>query len=312
MHRIIFADAVEGLKQLPDESVDTCVTSPPYYGLRDYGADGQIGLEKTPNEYIGRLIEVFREVKRVLKPDGTAWVNLGDCYAGTGSKGDYKDPKNASGRNGQSVSVTQNVEGIKPKDLIGIPWMFAFAMRDDGWYLREDIIWAKPNPMPESVRDRCTRSHEYIFLFSKSRKYYYNAEAIAERAKYDGRKDTRMKDSKKYANSGASQTISGKGHERWKWKDGVAIKNKRDVWTIPTKPFSGAHFATYPPDLIEPCILAGSPRGGVVLDPFCGSGTTIMVAEQNGRDGIGIELNRDYEPIIWERITKGGQMKMPM
>ena len=336
MNRVIFADAVEGLKQLSDESVDCCVTSPPYYGLRDYGADGQIGLEKTPTEYIERLIEVFREVKRVLKPEGTAWVNLGDSYAGSG-KGAAQYPENAKKyKQGTShgmlgaestTKLPKHFDNIKAKDLIGIPWMFAFAMRDDGWYLRQDIIWAKPNPMPESVRDRCTKSHEYIFLFSKSAKYYFDCEAIAEataestneRLKQDidnqagsdrvqGKTNGPMKavapryGEKKYTETPDSfyRTKSGNAY------DYRPMRNKRDVWTVTTKPFKGAHFAVYPPDLIEPCILAGCPEGGTVLDPFCGSGTTLMVAEHYGRNGIGVELNKDYEPIIYDRISQIG------
>ena len=325
MNRVIFADAVEGLKQLSDESVDCCVTSPPYYGLRDYGADGQIGLEKTPTEYIERLIEVFREVKRVLKPEGTAWVNLGDTYNGA-KQGNTEVNKNKSVAEANDFKK-EKWGGCKTKDLIGIPWMFAFAMRDDGWYLRQDIIWAKPNPMPESVRDRCTKSHEYIFLFSKSAKYYFDCEAIAEATA----ESTNERLKQDIDNQAGSDRVQGKtngpikavapryGGKKYtetpdsfyRTKSGNAydyrpMRNKRDVWTVTTKPFKGAHFAVYPPDLIEPCILAGCPEGGTVLDPFCGSGTTLMVAEHYGRNGIGVELNKDYEPIIYDRISQIG------
>ena len=333
MNEVLFYDAVTGLQHIPDESVDCCVTSPPYYGLRDYGAEGQIGLEKTPEEYIGRLIEVFREVKRVLKPEGTAWVNLGDSYAGSG-KGAAQYPENAKKyKQGTSrgmlgaestTKLPKHFDNIKAKDLIGIPWMFAFAMRDDGWYLRQDIIWAKPNPMPESVRDRCTRSHEYIFMFSKSRKYYYDAEAVSEPTA----ESTNERLKQDVENQAGSDRVQGKTNGPMKacapryggnkYKDlpnhtksanlyqPTGKRNKRDVWTVTTKGFKGAHFAVYPPDLIEPCILAGCPEGGTVLDPFCGSGTTLMVAEKFGRNGIGIEINENYKDIIYSRISQVG------
>lgn len=325
-------DSLSVLKTLESESVQMCVTSPPYYGLRDYGVDGQIGLEDTPEQFIQKLVDVFREVRRVLKDDGTLWVNIGDSYCGTGDKGNYKDPKYADGRNGQSVSKTKKIDGIKSKDLIGIPWMLAFALRSDGWYLRQDIIWHKPNPMPESVKDRCTKSHEYIFLLSKSPKYYFDHEAIQEIATgYDGRKDTMLKGSHKYENetylpSGVNtQSMAERGHERWKFKNlaekgqapntmhlrravGEAdfvypMRNKRDVWSVSTKPYSGAHFATYPEELILPCILAGSKQGDVVLDPFNGAATTGVVCAKNGREYIGIELNPEYIKISEDRIS---------
>lgn len=275
-------DCLEGLKLLDDKSIDCCVTSPPYYGLRDYGVDGQIGLENTLEEYIKNLVIVFREVKRVLKDEGTLWLNLGDSYAGSG-KG-------------------QVPASLKPKDLMGVPWRVAFALQEDGWYLRQDIIWAKPNPMPESVKDRCTKSHEYIFLLSKNRKYYFDYEAIEEPANYDGRKDTLLKGSPKYEKcvvpGQAGHSMAAKGHERWKKNErGEYVRNKRSVWTIPTKPFKEAHFATYPPDLIKPCILAGCPVGGIVLDPFMGSGTTAQVALELQRNFIGFELNPKYIEI---------------
>lgn len=273
--QVIQGDCLEVLKTLSDNSVDCCITSPPYYGLRDYGVDGQIGLEDTPKEYIQKLVEVFREVKRVLKKEGTLWLNIGDSYCGTGSKGDYKDPKYSDGRNGQAVSLTQKIEGYKQKDLIGIPWMLAFALREDGWYLRQDIVWAKPNPMPEPVQDRCTKSHEYIFLLSKSPKYYFDHEAIQE------------------------DSVSNVGNE---WHP-TEKRNKRDVWMIPVQPTKEAHFATYPEKLVEPCLLAGCPEGGIVLDPFFGSGTTGRVATRFGRNYIGIELNPEYIEIINKRTS---------
>ncbi len=312
---IIFADAISGMKRLADKSIDTCITSPPYFRLRDYGVNGQIGLEDTPEAYIERLVEIFREVRRVLRDDGTLWIVIGDCYAGSG-KGAATYPENAlkykqgtnKGMLGQTVLVSKK-DGIKPKDLIGIPWMLAFALRADGWYLRQDIIWHKPNVMPESVKDRCTKCHEYIFMLSKSRKYYYDYQSIREPALYDGRKDILNKGALKYAdptiriNAPHSLALAGKPHERWVFdENGVAVKNKRDVWKVSTRPFKGAHFATFPIELITPCILAGSRKGGIVLDPFCGSGTTVLAADNLGRRGIGIELNASYRDVIRQRI----------
>ena len=302
---IITGDCLEVLKTLPDAFVDCCVTSPPYYGLRDYGIDGQIGLEETPEAYINRLVDVFHEVKRVLRDDGTLWVNIGDSYCGTGDKGEYKDPKYRDGRNGQAVSIAKNVAGCKHKDLIGIPWMLAFALRKDGWYLRQDIIWHKPNPMPESVRDRCTKSHEYIFLLSKKAHYYFDHEAIQE--------DAICKEDRR----------AGQGHIDYQGKRAenntslgqrsfVSIsdkRNKRDVWSVTTKAMKEAHFATYPEELIKPCILAGSRVGGVVLDPFFGSGTTGRVATSLNREYLGIELNPDYVDI-GERRNKNVQITL--
>lgn len=254
-------DCLQGLKKLPAECVDCCVTSPPYYALRDYGCDGQIGQEDTPQAYIDRLAEVFMEVHRVLKPTGTLWLNIGDSYCGTGSKGDWKDPKNAKGRNGQAVSKTKIVDGCKKKDLIGIPWMLAFRLRDSGWYLRQDIIWHKPNAMPESVTDRCTKSHEYIFLLSKSSKYYFDQKEMQEQAmckavakqknapRYGGNKYTAHADKFYRTKSGNAYVYTG-------------MRNKRDVWSVNTNPELNTHFATYPEELIRPCILAGCPMGG--------------------------------------------------
>ena len=295
-------DALSVLKTLDSESVQMCVTSPPYYGLRDYGEDEQIGLEDTPEQFIQKLVDVFREVRRVLKDDGTLWVNIGDSYCGTGDKGNYKDPKYANGRNGQSVSKTKNIDGIKHKDLIGIPWMLAFALRSDGWYLRQDIIWHKPNPMPESVKDRCTKSHEYLFLLSKSPKYYFDHDSMQEDAVYksaDGRKSPVRYGGKKYteAPDKFNRTKSGNAYNY------NGFRNKRDVWTVSTKPYSGAHFATYPEELILPCILAGSKEGDTVLDPFNGAATTGVVCTKNGREYIGIELNPEYIKISEDRIA---------
>lgn len=288
MDRIIIGDALERLRELPDEIADVCVTSPPYYGLRDYGVDGQVGLEKTPEEYIDRLVQIFREVRRTLKKDGTLWIVIADSYAGSG----------------RGISKKT---GIKNKDLIGIPWMLAFALRTDGWYLRSDIIWNKPNVMPESVKDRCIKCYEHVFMLAKSKTYHFDSEAILVPAHYDGRKETINKGNSKYADkivpgkTPQSQHMAGKPHQRWRFKDGKPVKNRRDVWTVSTRPYKGAHFATFPPELIEPCILAGSRPGGTVLDPFIGSGTTAEVAHRLGRECIGIELNPDYEEFIRQR-----------
>jgi len=294
-------DALETLKQMEDESINCCVTSPPYWGLRDYGVDGQLGLEPTPDEYVANMVEVFREVKRVLRNDGTLWLNLGDCYNGSGGAGG--DYSKGGLKEGQPKYPGRKVATLKPKDLVGIPWMVAFALRADGWWLRSDIIWAKPNPMPESVTDRPTKSHEYIFLLSKSARYYYDADAIKEnsvdpqgsaaRYKYtfSGRDGLIMPD-------GKPQQIAPKGIREFSSK-----RNKRTVWNITTKPFSEAHFATFPPELPEICIKAGCPEGGTVLDPFAGAGTTLYVAEQLGRNSIGIELNPDYCDIIRRRMA---------
>jgi DNA modification methylase len=283
---ILQGDALEQLKGIKSETVDCVITSPPYWGLRDYGVEGQLGLEQTPEEYVANLVKVVREVKRVLKQDGVMFLNLGDSYAG------------------KQVN-------LKPKNLVGIPWRVAFALQANGWYLRQDIIWHKPNPMPESVRDRCTKSHEYIFMITKSARYYFDSDAIKEPANYDGRKDTVMKGSAKYQNGYFptdvnTQSIALKGHERWKENaDGVKVRNKRSVWTIPTKPFKEAHFAVFPEKLVEPMVKAGCPKGGLVLDPFIGSGTTAVVAKRLGRNYIGIELNPEYIKIAKKRLRQG-------
>lgn len=328
---IINGNSLEVLKSLPDNSIDCCVTSPPYYALRDYGCDGQIGLEETPEKYIERLCDVFSEVRRVLTPQGTLWLNIGDSYNGN-KVGNTEVVKN------KKVSESNDFRkklwsGAKPKDLIGIPWMLAFALRSQGWYLRQDIIWHKANPMPESVTDRCTKSHEYIFLLSKSQRYYFDHEAIQEEATgYDGRKDTMMKGSKKYNTqimpNQSVQSMAKNGRERWKFKsknyqyDGqrpnsmhlkreagmsdevYPVRNKRDVWTVNTKPCKEAHFATYPFELIKPCILAGCPENGIVLDPFMGSGTTAIVARSLNRNYLGVELNPEYIKIAHKRLDK--------
>ena len=274
-----------------------CVTSPPYYGLRNYGdEEKQIGQENTPEEYIQNLVEVFREVREVLTDDGTLWVNMGDSYYNYRPGKAYVKQTVASSRQDlpeYSPKRSNRLDGIKEKDLIGIPWMLAFALRADGWYLRQDIIWHKPNPMPESVRDRCTKSHEYIFLLSKQKKYYYNNEAIKEPAKDWG---TRDRSKGKYHNKGTGlQPHSGLTKSYPK-------KNKRSVWSITNKPYKGAHFATFPPDLVSPCILAGSRVSDTILDPFMGSGTTAMVAKSLDRHYIGCELHEDYSNLVHKRL----------
>ncbi len=328
INKIYQGDSLEVLKTFPDESIDCVITSPPYWGLRDYGVEGQLGLEKTPEEYVAKMVEVFQECKRVLKKEGTLWLNLGDSYAGGGRGG---DPKHKKGDN-SAEATAESYKGIPAKNLVGIPWRVAFALQADGWYLRQDIIWAKPNPMPESVTDRCTKSHEYIFLLTKSPKYYFDNEAIKETATgYDGRKDIVMKGSKKYANGfvpgQSAQNIAVKGHERWKKRknDGTNyggngtglhghsgysnienpfVRNKRSVWTVSTKPFKEAHFATFPEDLIVPMILAGCPPKGIVLDIFMGAGTTAVVAKKLGRNYIGIELNKNYIDMANKRLAQ--------
>ena len=295
--RILRGDCIDMLRTLPEVSVHCCVTSPPYFGLRDYGVDGQIGLEPTPDEFVAKLVDVFREVHRVLRDDGTLWLNLGDSYAANRA---YQVPSTKGGpkhSDSQSAGGKGSVvpDGLKPKDLIGIPWRVAFALQEAGWYLRQDIIWHKPNPMPESVRDRCTKSHEYIFLLSKGPKYYFDAKAIEEPAKWERWGD--QTENKKH--SGTAKHLGGKTLAELPIRD---KKNKRSVWTVTTKPFKGAHFATFPPDLIEPCILAGCPEGGVVLDPFGGSGTTAGVALAHGRRAILCELNPEYAALVPARV----------
>jgi DNA modification methylase len=343
-NRIICGDNCEVMRTMPSESIDCCVTSPPYWGLRDYGHDGQIGLESTPEEYVARMVEVFREVKRLLKDDGTLWLNLGDSYARNG--GGVQSKMNTVHKMGVGQKATylaggmQSIdkvpEGLKAKDLIGIPWRVAFALQADGWYLRQDIIWHKPNPMPESVTDRCTKSHEYVFLLSKSERYYYDQEALKEPVAEDteARYERGRSNGHKYADGGpGNQTIakgfdhmkkSGNKNKRWganetairtdgsgivETQRGIpwegSVRNKRSVWTITTKPYSGAHFAVMPADLVKPCIMAGCREGGVVLDPFSGSGTTAMVARDLSCRYVGIELNPEYVEISLKRLEQG-------
>jgi DNA modification methylase len=348
MNKIEFGDCRETMRRWASEGIkaQTCVTSPPYYGLRDYGTakweggdencdhvetenkhggqradrnqegykklykdvckkcgatreDKQLGLEQTPEEYIEAMVEVFRCVWDVLEDNGTLWLNIGDSYARQGGR-ESDQPRHWDGREKTSGSMhntrmAQDI-GLKPKDLIGIPWMLAFALRADGWYLRQDIIWHKPNPMPESVQDRCTKAHEYIFLLSKSQKYYYDNESIKDPVKQDW--GTRDRSEGKYHNEGSGlQPHTGleKSYE---------MANKRSVWSVNTKPYAGAHFAVFPQELIEPCIMAGAPVGGVVLDPFMGSGTTAQVAQHLGRKYIGCELNPDYKPLQDKRLRQ--------
>jgi DNA modification methylase len=308
---ILHGDSAEIIKTLSPESVHCCVTSPPYYGLRDYGIHGQIGREETPERYIERLAAIFREVWRVLRPDGTLWVNIADTYCGTGSKGDHCDPKNPKGRTGQQVSINHTAPGCKHKDLIGIPWLLAFTLRGEGWYLRNAVIWEKGNAMPESVSDRLTRSYEYVFLLTKSKRYYYDAAAIAEPTALTSIK--RLKGGRgqhKYAESIPGQKVQSINSPRAAGSIHDALipvfRNKRDVWRINTAPYGGAHFAAFPPKLAETCILAGCPPGGTVLDPFFGSGTAGLAAKQTGRRYIGIDINADYCRLAYERINGGG------
>lgn len=311
LNKVYLGDSLEIIKTFPDESIDCVVTSPPYYGLRDYGVDGQIGLEESPEEYIDKLVSLFREIRRCLKKDGTIWVNIGDSYNGVQRK------------------------EMKPKDLMGIPWMLAFALRADGWYLRQDIIWNKPNPMPESATDRCTKNHEYIFLLSKSEKYYFDYEEIQEeavtqidprigkRVEYNGMRKgqdgtgprafvalkTRPRMGGSKCGDSDDSHYATKSGKEWKPQmDGeMVVRNKRSVWTVPVRPNKEAHFATYPPMLIRPCILAGCPENGVVLDPFMGSGTTGIVARQLGRNYVGCELNPEYQKMAERRILEQGE-----
>lgn len=303
MNEIIQGDCIEGMRTLPDQSVNCCVTSPPYFGLRDYGHEGQIGLEETPEQFVAKLVDVFREVKRVLKDDGTLWLNLGDSYA-SNMKGSGGPSKKQDSNAGSLYEPKKFNHGVKEKDLIGIPWMVAFALRADGWYLRQDIIWHKPNPMPESVTDRCTKSHEYIFLLSKSQKYWYDHEAIKEESCGDSgfakqRKFGQSNFAKTKEDRYVNDARSGNGYGDYK-DDGY--RNKRSVWTVTTKPYSEAHFATYPEDLIVDCIKAGCPEGGIVLDPFMGAGTTALVARKLNRNYIGFELNPEYIRIANNRL----------
>jgi DNA modification methylase len=326
-------DNLTSLRQMPDESVQTCITSPPYWGLRDYGNDGQLGLEATPEEYTANMVEVFREVRRVLRDDGTLWLNLGDSYTGGGTIGrndtdaDSLARRSAKFGTGTAVGNQGNrppAPGLKPKDLVGIPWRVAFALQADGWYLRSDIIWAKPNPMPESVTDRPTKAHEYLFLLTKSARYFYDAQAVSEPLapasvsrlgqdvdsqvgsdRVPGKTNGNMKavgsrfGGNKYGDDTSDQSRTKSGNVY----TGVSgRRNKRTVWTVATQPFKGAHFAVFPPKLIEPCVLAGAPEGDTVLDPFSGSGTTGLVALRHNRSYIGLELNPEYAAMSRDRI----------
>lgn len=308
---ILIGDCIQSMKTLQDASVHTCVTSPPYFGLRDYGMDGQIGLEETPDAFVARLVDVFREVRRVLRDDGTLWLNLGDSYGAAG--GDiftgFNERWDGTGKGGgkqaaiadsaKAAGAVKRDTGLRSKNLLGIPWRVAFALQADGWYLRQDIIWAKPNPMPESVTDRCTKAHEYVFLLSKSPRYYFDNDAIKEPAAESS--IARLSQATIDQQAGFA-CVPGKTNGNMKAVGGN-LRNKRSVWTVTTKPFKGAHFATFPPDLIEPCILAGAPRGGVVLDPFGGSGTTAGVAIKNGRKAVLCELNPEYAALVPARIN---------
>ena len=324
--KVIAGDTITGMATLPEASVHACITSPPYWGLRDYGHAGQIGLEETPEEHIARLIEVFREVRRVLRDDGTLWVNYGDAYSAGGRGGNPGN--NTSTLQGTTESQLQSKKargsalpaglhagsvaagaqsrawsgpppGYKPKDLLGLPWMLAFALRADGWYLRQDIIWHKPNPMPESVTDRCTKSHEYVFLLSKNARYYYDAAAIAEDAISAGED---RGGGLKYSDRTKDNGIGG-AHNLDKYGASGQTRNRRSVWSIATQPFPEAHFATFPEALVDPCIKAGSPVGGLVLDPFSGSGTTGVVALKQGRSYVGCELNPEYVAMSRRRLA---------
>jgi DNA modification methylase len=304
-YNVMVGDCIASMSILPDGFFHTCVTSPPYFGLRDYGVEGQIGLEATPEAYVTRLVEVFREVRRVLRDDGTLWVNLGDSYARNGGTDRNISSTGKAGNSLRSLEMLPDRKqrapiGMKEKDLIGIPWRVAFALQADGWYLRQDIIWSKPNPMPESVTDRCTKAHEYIFLLSKSPRYYYDHEAVKEPAAESSLARLAQPTLK---DQNGSARVPGKMNGNMKAVGGET-RNRRSVWTVTTKPFKGAHFATFPPDLIEPCILAGSPVGGVVLDPFGGSGTTAGVAIKHGRSAIICELNPDYAAMVPDRVAR--------
>lgn len=298
---LLHGDALATLKTLPAESVNCCITSPPYFGLRDYGVDGQIGLEPTPDAYIQRLVDVFREVRRVLRDDGTLWVNIGDSY--NAQPGQRKTTDKAGEKQATSIgsvgAASRSVDGCKPKDLIGIPWLLAFALRADGWYLRQDIIWHKPNPMPESVKDRCTKAHEYIFLLSKSQRYWYDADAVSELAISAG------EDRGGGVKYSTSTTTPGTAKQNLTRMGATGeTRNRRSVWTLATLPCADAHFATYPIELPETCLRAGCQEGGTVLDPFSGAGTTGLAALKNGRRYIGIELNAEYLEITRRRFER--------
>jgi DNA modification methylase len=299
--RILIGDTRSRLVEVPDGCVQTVVTSPPYWGLRDYGVEGQIGLERSPEDYVQSLVGVFREVRRVLADDGTVWLNLGDSYQNAKGQAGGVDPKQPARRHLRGAQPNDvRVDGLKPKDLVGIPWRVAFAIQADGWFLRSDIIWAKPNPMPEPVTDRPTRSHEYLFLLTKGARYYYDHRAIQEPAVQNHRRGT--------AHYRAAVTTNGNGGLAQ--RDTEGRRNRRSVWTITPQPYRGAHFAVFPEALVDPCVLAGSRPGDLVCDPFCGAGTTGVVALRHGRRFLGIELNPAYVDLAAARI-RGERERSP-
>lgn len=342
--RILVGDCRTRMAELPDSSVHCCVTSPPYFGLRDYGVAGQMGLEPTPDAYVENLVEVFRGVRRVLRDDGTLWLNLGDSYCNSNGYARAQPEYQRKGRNDAPANDRDlsklHEAGFKTKDLIGIPWRVAFALQADGWYLRQDIIWHKPNPMPESVRDRCTKAHEYLFLMAKADRYYFDGKAIKEIAvggvpgnihhkhtsayesgddkartkaglvayaeRQRSRRDSFKRDASKRAQAIPGQSVGTHRPDRAENDYDLSTRNRRSVWTVATRPFAGAHFATFPPALIEPCIMAGAPAGGTVLDPFGGAGTTGLVADRFGRNSILCELNPEYAEMARDRIEKDG------
>ncbi len=320
---ILQGDCRQVLKSLPEKSINCCVTSPPYWGLRDYGVEGQLGLEPTPEEYIENMVDVFRGVHRVLKDDGTLWINIGDSYCGYKGGNYGKTKGNLTARtlvaDKERIDIcTPQTSGLKAKDLVGIPWMLAFALRADGWYLRQDIIWSKSNPMPESVKDRCTKSHEYIFLLSKSSKYYYDIDSLREpcgeeKSYSPGSRLCKQRNGDRLANNhlpGNQQEGLKTGFKQpVKWNNPKG-RNKRSVWITATSPFPEAHFATFPIKLIEPCILAGCPEGGTVIDPFGGSGTTGEAAIKHRRNAILIELNPEYIELQKKRTSNVQRMLM--
>lgn len=310
-YRLLCGDALATLRRLPPESVQACVTSPPYWGLRDYGIPGQLGLEESPDEYVQKLVEVFREVRRILKDSGTLWLNLGDSYAGSWGAQSRPCDTSLSARQIEAhpkrtgTGSLKRTPGLKGKDLIGVPWAVAFALRADGWYLRSDIIWHKPNCMPSSVRDRPTTSHEYLFLLSKSERYFYDAEAVREPQADKSQK--RM--AAGYRDSNVDRTDRRGYRGPLGGKNGMTFnpdgRNRRSVWTVSTSTYRGAHFATYPPGLVTPCVLAGSAEGDTILDPFNGAGTTGLVALEHGRKYIGIDLNAEYLSLTRNRFREG-------
>lgn len=332
MNKVIFGDCRDTMRELAAQGVrvQCCVTSPPYYGLRDYGHPGQIGLEKTPAEYVAALVEVFEGVRELLADDGVLWLNLGDSYNAAGREGHGTRQGFKQGTHRASATKADNcrpsVEWLKPKDLIGIPWRVAFALQEAGWYLRQDVIWHKPNPMPESVTDRCTKAHEYLFLLSKSERYYFDADAIKERAVGENlhdltgpgyaapgqtpntgnrsKRDSFKREASKRAEVIPGQTVGTHREDRDESTYDTGMRNRRSVWTVATQAYSGAHFAVFPAALIEPCVLAGSRPGDVVLDPFMGSGTTAQVAQALGRQWIGCELNTEYTPLQQARTAQ--------